>query len=587
MLEDISIKDFVLIDSLSLDFSKGLTVFSGETGAGKSILIGAISFLLGGKGGVELVRDGASEARVSGSLYISPEHIEARQWLSEHHIELDENRLLLRRILRSNGKSASWIQEAQVTKAEVQEFTALLVDIHGQHEHQSLMRPSEHRKFLDAYAGIENKVRDFTQLYTDLITKRQKMQAVQTSDAERKRKIEMLVFACEEIEALHIRVNEETELEEELSRLSQFEKLYETIQDMNQTLSTGDSALVSHLKKLHVSASHIEDLDKVLATLSQRLESAFYEVSDIANELNAYQQSLIFDPSRLEEEQDRLAQFFRLKKKYLKNQNEKADALLDFLKKAEKELLDLQNWEEDRELLEKEIKDLEKKLYDAAVFLTEKRRAFSEKMSEQLVIILQDLGMKNTLFQVSISEKESTEFIQKCGPYGKDNIEFLIAANEGSVLRPLSKIASGGEISRVMLALKTIFSATDAIESLIFDEIDTGIGGEIAVSVGKHLKALSKKKQVFCITHLASIAVFADTHMRIEKKTDKGATFTSVVPIMGEDRVEEIARMLSGDAFSQASIDHARIAAPLYDDSNVNSRVLVIGYLEKQASPYV
>lgn len=558
VLEDISIKDFVLIDSLSLDFSKGLTVFSGETGAGKSILIGAISFLLGGKGGVELVRDGASEARVSGSLYISPEHIEARQWLSEHHIELDENRLLLRRILRSNGKSASWIQEAQVTKAEVQEFTALLVDIHGQHEHQSLMRPSEHRKFLDAYAGIENKVRDFTQLYTDLITKRQKMQAVQTSDAERKRKIEMLVFACEEIEALHIRVNEETELEEELSRLSQFEKLYETIQDMNQTLSTGDSALVSHLKKLHVSASHIEDLDKVLATLSQRLESAFYEVSDIANELNAYQQSLIFDPSRLEEVQERLALFFRLKKKYLKNQNEKADALLEFLKKAEKELLDLQNWEEDRELLEKEIKDLEKKLYDAAVFLTEKRRAFSEKMSEQLVIILQDLGMKNTLFQVSISEKESTEFIQKCGPYGKDNIEFLIAANEGSVLRPLSKIASGGEISRVMLALKTIFSATDAIESLIFDEIDTGIGGEIAVSVGKHLKALSKKKQVFCITHLASIAVFADTHMRIEKKTDKGATFTSVVPIMGEDRVEEIARMLSGDAFSQASIDHAR-----------------------------
>ena len=558
MLEDISIKDFVLIDSLSLDFSKGLTVFSGETGAGKSILIGAISFLLGGKGGVELVRDGASEARVSGSLYISPEHIEARQWLSEHHIELDENRLLLRRVLRSNGKSASWIQEAQVTKAEVQEFTALLVDIHGQHEHQSLMRPSEHRKFLDAYAGIENKVRDFTQLYTDLITKRQKMQAVQTSDAERKRKIEMLAFACEEIEALHIRVNEETELEEELSRLSQFEKLYETIQDMNQTLSTGDSALVSHLKKLHVSASHIEDLDKVLATLSQRLESAFYEVSDIANELNAYQQSLIFDPSRLEEVQERLALFFRLKKKYLKNQNERADALLEFLKKAEKELLDLQNWEEDRELLEKEIKDLEKKLYDAAVFLTEKRRAFSEKMSEQLVIILQDLGMKNTLFQVSISEKESTEFIQKCGPYGKDNIEFLIAANEGSVLRPLSKIASGGEISRVMLALKTIFSATDAIESLIFDEIDTGIGGEIAVSVGKHLKALSKKKQVFCITHLASIAVFADTHMRIEKKTDKGATFTSVVPIMGEDRVEEIARMLSGDAFSQASIDHAR-----------------------------
>lgn len=558
VLEDISIKDFVLIDALSLEFSKGLTVFSGETGAGKSILIGAISFLLGGKGGSELIRDGSQEAAVSGNLYISPHHEEAQEWLKERHIALDENRVLLRRIVRVGGKSASWIQGVQVTKTEVQELTSLLVDIHGQHEHQSLMRSSEHRKFLDAYAGIEKEVKDFTQVYSNLIEKRKDLHEANSSDADRKRKIDMLSFACEEIAALEIKANEEESLEEELSRLSQFEQVYETVQDMNSLLNEDENAMVALLKKIHVLASHVEGVDKNLSNISQRLESAYYEISDISNEVSSYQQSLIFDPSRLEEVQERLGQFFKLKKKYLSNLNEKADALLLYLKDAEKELEKLENSVENKEALEKEIKVLEKKLYDAAVFLTHERQKASDAMAEKLMAILQDLGMKNTQFSVSLTEKESTEFIQKCGPYGKDNIEFLISANEGSVLRPLSKIASGGEISRVMLALKTIFSATDAIESLIFDEIDTGIGGEIAVSVGKHLKALSQKKQVFCITHLASIAVFADTHMRIEKKTDKGTTFTSVSPIFGEERVEEVARMLSGDVFSQASIEHAR-----------------------------
>lgn len=558
VLEDISIKDFVLIDALSLEFSKGLTVFSGETGAGKSILIGAISFLLGGKGGSELIRDGSQEAAVSGNLYISPHHEEAQEWLKERHIALDENRVLLRRIVRVGGKSASWIQGVQVTKTEVQELTSLLVDIHGQHEHQSLMRSSEHRKFLDAYAGIEKEVKDFTQVYSNLIEKRKDLHEANSSDADRKRKIDMLSFACEEIAALEIKANEEESLEEELSRLSQFEQVYETVQDMNSLLNEDENAMVVLLKKIHVLASHVEGVDKNLSSISQRLESAYYEISDISNEVSSYQQSLIFDPSRLEEVQERLGQFFKLKKKYLSNLNEKADVLLVYLKDAEKELEKLENSAENKDALEKEIKVLEKRLYDAAVFLTHERQKASEAMAEKLMAILQDLGMKNTQFSVSLTEKESTEFIQKCGPYGKDNIEFLISANEGSVLRPLSKIASGGEISRVMLALKTIFSATDAIESLIFDEIDTGIGGEIAVSVGKHLKALSQKKQVFCITHLASIAVFADTHMRIEKKTDKGTTFTSVSPIFGEERVEEVARMLSGDAFSQASIEHAR-----------------------------
>lgn len=541
-----------------MEFIPGFTVLSGETGAGKSILIGAISFLLGGKAGPEVIRDGCQEARVSGTLYIPHSYTQALAWLSEHGIETDEGRVLLRRIIRDGGKSASWIQDVPVTKNELADFTSFFVDIHGQHEHQSLMKVSEHRRFLDSYAGLTGEVEEFTKLYTELLEKREIMTRMNTSDAKRKQEIEMLEFALEEISKSKLKKNEDEELEYEEARLSQYEKLSEEIETISSMLSSPDTSVVNMLKKLRTISEHAVSLDKSLEPLSSRIENAFYELSDVSDEIRSYKSSLVYDPSRLEEVQERLALIFKLKKKYAENQNAPVSQVLDYYEKAQQQLTELSSWETNKEGLIKEIQERERELLTRAQKISAHRKNTGLKMAEGVEKILAELGMKGTKFTVSIIEKESTDIIQKCGPYGMDNIEFLISANEGSSLRPLAKIASGGEISRVMLALKTILASTDEVHTLIFDEIDTGIGGEVSVSVGKHLKNLSKTKQILCITHLASIAVYADTQIRIEKESIDGKTYTRVHPITGSEREEEIARMLSGDAVSEASMMHAR-----------------------------
>lgn len=558
LLEDISIKDFALINSASIDFLSGFTVFSGETGAGKSILIGAISFLLGGKAGPELIRDGTSEARVTGTLFIPSTRKVALQWLSDHAIQSDEGRILLRRIIRESGKSAAWIQDSPVTKAELAEFTSFFVDIHGQHEHQSLMKVSEHRRYLDSYAGISGDVEEFTQLYTTLVEKREIISRMNTSESQRKQKIEMLEFACSEILEANIKEHEDEELESEESRLSQFEKLNEAVETVNTLLSSQDASVVGLLKKLCSVSDQASSLDKSLESLSSRIENAFYELSDVSDEIRTYKMSLVYDPSRLEEVQERLGFLFKLKKKYASNQNAAISEVLDYYENSKVQLEQLAGWETNKSGITKEILELEKDLFTRAKKLSLSRHNAAQKMSLLVEEILSELGMKGTKFFVNITEKESTDIIQKCGPYGMDNIEFLISANAGASLRPLAKIASGGEISRVMLALKTILSSSDEVSTLIFDEIDTGIGGEVSVAVGKHLKQLAQNKQILCITHLASIAVYADTQLRIEKEIEGGKTFTRVKKISGQERVTEIARMLSGDVVSEASIEHAR-----------------------------
>jgi DNA repair protein RecN (Recombination protein N) len=294
-----------------------------------------------------------------------------------------------------------------------------------------------------------------------------------------------------------------------------------------------------------------------LDTLHKRAEAAFYELSDIAAELRAYQERLVFNQSRFEEVQERLALIYKLKKKYATPASPLKDVLA-YGEKAASELETLQKGSENREALEGEISTLEKEVYAKARSLSAKRFAAAEKMAASVGGVLSQLGMKGTRFTVGIREKEGTEFEQKCGPFGMDDVEFLISANPGAPERPLAKIASGGELSRVMLALKTVLASSDSRDTLVFDEIDTGIGGEVAVAVGSHLKNLAQKQQIFCITHLASIAVFADTHLMIHKRSGNNRTTTTTTVIQGEERVGEIARMLAGDAGSTASMDHAR-----------------------------
>lgn len=571
MLEDLSVKDFALISQNYLEFKKGFTVLSGETGAGKSILIGAISFLLGGKAEVSQIRSGCHEASVTGTFYFpglsdmaektfseDEEPETAAEWLCAHGIESENDRVILRRFIRDNGKSGAFIGSTPVTRADLSEFSSFILDIHGQHEHQSLMKVAEHRKFLDAKAGITGEVEAFTKLYAELVSKRRLYNEMASSDGERERKLEMFSFGLKEIEEAKLKEKEDEALEDEQARLSSFEKIYSLVTEINEILGDTENSVVPLLKKAGRISSSASDLDKSLKPLNDRLEAGFYEISDIAEEFSSYAGSLVFDPQRLALVEERLSLIYNLKKKYASSVNAPLSEVFEYMEKA-REFIDLNSDSDSmKEKLRAEITSMEKTVLQKAVELSKKRKAAGQALSGEVEAILQTLGMAGTRFAVNITDKAGTELNQKCGPYGIDNIEFLISANPGSPLLPLAKIASGGELSRVMLALKTIFAESDSVETLIFDEIDTGIGGEVAVSVGNHLKNLARGRQIFCITHLASIAVYADNQIKIEKGVSDGITSSHVHEITGEERVSEIARMLSGDADAQQSLEHAR-----------------------------
>ncbi len=558
MLEDLTIKDFAIIDQITIEFSKGFTVLSGETGAGKSILIGALSFLLGGKAEVSQIRSGSVEASVSGTFLLDNPDPEMKSWLTEHGIEAENNRVLLRRFIRLNGKSGAWIGSVPATRSDLAEFSAFLIDIHGQHEHQSLMKVSEHRKFLDSRAGITDEVRAFTSLYTSLIEKRRILEQLNSDDGERLRKIDMYTFAVKEISDANLKDDEDENLTEEEARLASYEKLYSGIESVREMLDGSEESAVPLLKRIRRENQTIAALDKTIAALDTRLENAFYELSDIAEEFNSYSQKLVYDPARLAEVQERLSLIYDLKKKYASSQSAPLSEIFDYLEKAQTMLEQLGSGAQNKEALAEEIAELEKRVYIAAKKISEKRQNTGSILSNEVSNILKTLGMGNARFSVNITEKAGSNVEQRCGPFGMDNIEFLISANAGSPLLPLARIASGGELSRVMLALKTIFARIDTVPTLVFDEIDTGIGGEVAVAVGSHLKKLAASRQIFCITHLASIAVYADNQIKIEKGVEEGKTSSHVREVRGEERAAEIARMLSGDSDSEQSLEHAR-----------------------------
>ncbi len=557
MLEELDIKNFALIDSAHVDFSKGFTVLSGETGAGKSILIGSLAFLLGGKASIDQIRTGCHEASVSGVFNVETK--EAELWLSEHGIEMEDGRILLRRVIRDTGKSSSWIGGVPVVRSDLSSFAEFLVDMHGQHEQQSLMKVSDHRRYLDIYADIVSLVDSFTEKYGLLVEKRKMLDELSKDEGERNIKIDMLSFSISEIDEAKLRPGEDDELEAEENKLCSFEKLFSEIEEITGLLGGNDEScgIVTLFRRLSNAVSHAVSLDRDLETLEGRVQSAFYEIDDISKEFNSYASGLVFDPARLSEVQDRLETINSLKKKYCHSAGASIRDILDYREDAVSQLEKLTGKGFDRTELENEISSLEKEVYADAKSISEKRKAASEKMALDVEEVLSHLGMKDTKFSVSLTEKEGNGLIQKCGPYGMDNIEFLIKPNPGSPFHPLAKTASGGELSRVMLALKTILSSADVTGTLVFDEIDTGIGGEVAVSLGEHMKNLSKKKQVLCITHLASIAVFADNQIKIQKGVNDNTTSTNVFEIKGHERVREIARMLSGDSDSGQSLEHA------------------------------
>jgi DNA repair protein RecN (Recombination protein N) len=556
MLEELSVRDFALIDRLSISFQDGLSILSGETGAGKSLLIGAIGFLLGGKVDTGVIRTGTEEALVTGIMDTSRSP-EAHGWLASRGIEAEDGRVLVRRSIRSNGRGAIFIQNQPVLRSDLAEFTALLVDLHGQHEHQSLLATENHRKFLDRFAHIEDEVAAFSERFACLSSKRHAFESALASEKERARELEFLRYSVDEIGKAKLTRGEEGELDAEERVLAQHEKLYAAVEQAHESLASDEADVgggaLSALRRLRASLESAEAIDPALSDFSRRSADAYYELEDVADSLRAYLGGLRYRPERLEEIESRLADIHKLKKKY----GATVEDVLARFEEDKERLLRLETWEEDKEGLAAEIAALEQSVLAEALALSAKRQEAARVLGDRVEAILRKLGMPNAQFCVRVGRKVPEDGKPVVGAAGIDEVEFLIAPNPGEPSKPLAKIASGGELSRVALAAKTVLAESDTVDTLIFDEVDAGIGGEVAVAVGEHLAALGKKRQVLCITHLASIAARADNQYRVEKEVADGRTSTRLSRMEGRARAEEIARMLAGDPDEEASIIHA------------------------------
>ena len=566
MLEEMSIRNYALIDSITLTFRNGFNVLTGETGAGKSIIVGSLSFLLGGKAEVDVIRSGCDEASVSAVISVDRNNEEVESWLKTRDIESEEDSIIVRRNIKTSARGSIFIQNVPVTRQDLTEFMGLLFDLHGQHNHESLLKKESHRKYLDNFAGLENEVKEFSIAFLDLSEKRKTLEASLKSDKEREERLELLNYAVDEINKAKVHTGEIRELENEAQKLSDFEKLAGFISTASSCFAEGEQSVLSLARKARNALDSASGVDSSLGEINRRFENLYYEAEDLAGEFRAYKDGLSFNPQRLEEVNERLALLYKLKKKYAaKNSQDmqagsEEEAILLYKTEAEAEIEALSGAEENRDKLKTQISALEKTIVSKAQNLREKRTKASDKLSGLISGILKHLGMPNAQFKAQLAPKLNDSGQTSFGLYGTEEIEFLISANTGEPLKDLAKIASGGELSRGMLAIKTALLSNEqedrGVETLVFDEIDTGIGGEVALNVGEYLAKIGKFKQIFCVTHLASIAVRADNHFKVEKRTESGRTFTGIGPLSADGRRKEIARMLAGDA-GEAALAHA------------------------------
>lgn len=553
MLEELVVKNYALIDKLEVRFSPGLNILTGETGAGKSILVGALGLVLGMKGDPESVRAGTEEIDVTGVVDLRG-NPEASAWLQEHGVDAEDQRLIIRRVVKRSGKGAIYVQGSPLPLAALKELTGTLFDLHGQHEHQSLLAADNHRRLLDHYGDLTALVDSFAEQYARLVALRGEHAAALADARDRERRVELLRYAIQEIEEARLQPGEEESLKQEQTVLANHEKLVGLLEEIHGAAAEGSSGgALGRLRQCRLRLPEAAAIDPRLGPLVKQLDNAFYELEDFVASLASHKSSVSFDPRRLEAVEERLTLIRKLQKKY----GATVEAILATLAENQKELAAIETSEAVQKRLEGEIGEAEREVRQQAGELSKRRLQAASSLEQRIAEELTQLGMPKVGFQVEVADRLSEAGKPLYSPTGKDRVEFLISPNLGEPLKRLAQIASGGELSRIMLAIKSVLAQSDHINTLIFDEVDAGIGGEVALAVGERLKRLAKSKQVLCITHLATIAVRADNHLRVEKVIDGERTLTRVGAVSGATRREEIARMLAGDRRGDTSLRHA------------------------------
>ncbi|MDT2827590.1 MAG: DNA repair protein RecN [Enterococcus viikkiensis] len=548
MLQELTIKNFAIISSLHLGFTDGMTALTGETGAGKSIIIDAVSLLAGARSSIEYIRQGSEKCLVEG-LFDLPRQREFQVLMEELGIEVDEAGLIVQRDLNISGKSISRVNGRIVTLANLRRIGQFLVDIQGQNDHQELMHPESHLRLLDSFgdAPFQAIKRDYQAAYQSYQTLANQVKKFKQNEQSFVQRIDMLTFQQEEIGIADLTLGEEEKLMEEREKLTNYQKIVDSLSYSYQAMTNEETSALDTIGSASQELQTIASLDKDYETISDNVHSAYYLLQDAISEIGRQLDLLELDEERLDLVNERLELIHQLKRKY----GESVATILRYYDQISQELLDSDFSGDKLEKLESELRVKEEKLQSLAKHLRQARKEMAKKLESAIQHELKDLYMENARFEVAFKESKYTHD-------GFDEVEFYITTNPGEPLKPLVKVASGGEISRVMLALKTIFSKTQGLTSIVFDEVDTGVSGRVAQAIADKIYQIGKNSQALCITHLPQVAAKADHQLFIRKEIANGRTLTKVEELTENERTEEIARMLAGTEITDLTVEHAK-----------------------------
>lgn len=567
MLKSLTIKNYALIDEVEVEFESGLNIITGETGAGKSILIDALSLILGERASSDIVRKGTDKAIVEGIFGVAGNK-KVRALLESNQFDLSDE-LILRREVSAKGQSRCFINDTPATLNLLKEIGDLLVDLHGQHEHQSLLRPETHLDLLDDFGGLEGLVKEYRVHYDHLTDLYTRLDALTTRERQLKERRDLYEFQIREIDAVDPKPGEEDQLEQELKILENAERLFEATSRLYQMLYEGEGAVYDQLVLARNQLEDLSSIDPAFEEAKNECASAAAVVDELTKFIQSYNSRIEFNPERLEQIRERLGQLALLRKKY----GGTIEALLEHRAMIGREFALAENFDDELRKLREQINERRSVCSAAAQRLSAKRRELVSKVNRAVVTELGKLGIASAQFDVRIENRrmepengrEHKRVYVMLGreayeatPRGMDVVEFYLSTNVGEDLKPLARTASGGEVSRVMLALKSILAKSERLPLLVFDEIDVGISGRIAQAVGKSLKNLSQFHQIIAITHLPQIAGLADTHFVVEKAEDGRRTVTRLRKLDLHERVEEVARLMSGAEVTEAGLAGAR-----------------------------
>ena len=546
MLVELQIRNFAIIDRLQVRFAGGFNVLTGETGAGKSIIIDAVGLLLGDRARPDLIRTDAEEATVE-ALFDLAEQPQLVRELDEAGLG-QEAELVVRRVVSRSGRNRVYLNGSLATLTQLQAFTERLVAIYGQHEHQSLQRVETHLALLDAFGKLEPLRSEYLETFRSFRDLEKRLADLEEAERDRQQRLDLLSFQSREIEAAALHPGEDEELAAERLLLQNGERLAAASGGGFEALYGGEAAACGAVDKVASDLEELVRIDPVLGPLAESLRSAQYALEDVAAQLRDYGRRVEFEPERLDQVEERLATLANLKRKY----GPELARVLEHKATVDRELEALTDVEATRDKLVKELRTAEAELRSCGETLTTARKEAARSLQRAVEKELASLAMDRARFEVRLAPQE------KPGLQGLEKVEFFIAPNPGEAPKPLARIASGGELSRIMLALRRAAPPEAGVETLVFDEVDAGIGGEAATAVGEKLRRVARGLQVLCITHLPQVAAFADHHYRVEKQARQGRTTTSLVHLEGEERVMEMARMLGGARVTERTLDHAR-----------------------------